>query len=99
MGPSPLTPSSQVMKSAPPLRYAVEFRIRGTSFESHVSPCLTGSFRGAHESWVSSHRFGVINTYWATVSLVKSVENSVYGRTWAMQNAELGLLVSVTSSK
>src|SRR6266581_499069 len=99
MGPSPPSPSSQVMKRAPPFRYAAEFRILGTSFESHVSPCLTGSFRGAHESCMSSHRLGVMNTYCATVLLVKSVANSVEGRTCAMQNAELGLLVLVTSSK
>src|SRR5437879_12484259 len=51
-----LDPSSQVMKSTPPLRKAAEPMMRGTTVPSQASPVETG------QSWVSLHMLGVIHT-------------------------------------
>src|SRR5437879_12211778 len=51
-----LDPSSQVMKSTPPLRKAAEPMMRGTTVPSQASPVETG------QSWVSLHMVGVIRT-------------------------------------
>src|SRR5258708_36783279 len=71
----------------------------GRFWDSQVSPCRMGSLSGAQLSCMSLHTFGVMKLYCATVLLARSVASSPNGRTWLMQFAELGLPLSVTSSK
>ena len=61
MGRSPPSLSSQVMKSAPPLRYCAEARMAGTLAESQLSPLATASLE-AHplELCMSLHMSGVM---------------------------------------
>src|SRR5205814_9506156 len=80
MGPSPVSASSQVMKSTPLWVYACEARILGTSVDNQTSPCFTLSFKGARELCMLLQTFGVMKLYRATVLLLRSVVNSEYGR-------------------
>src|SRR5438270_1870584 len=78
-----LDPSSQVMKSTPPLRKADEPMMRETTLLNQASPGETG------QSWVSLHMLGVIQTKLSTWPLFMSTPNCVNGTTWAAQRAAL----------
>src|SRR5579859_7099938 len=87
MGNSPFSLSSQVMKTAPPYLYTGEFRIGGRLVESQVSPFLTESpVAQPVELCMSSHRFGVMKLYRATVPAARSPASCVYGRMLALQS-------------
>src|ERR1700724_4434058 len=81
--PALLDPSSQVMKSTPPLRNAADPVIGGTTLCNHASPVETG------QSWVSLHMLGVTHTKFATSPLLMSTPNWVNGTTCAAQRAAL----------
>ena len=78
MGTSPPSLSSQVMKSAPPFRYALEPRICGTACESQVSPFLIASELWQPElSCMSLQMLGVMKLYCGTAPVSRSWVSSV----------------------
>src|SRR5947207_1925410 len=100
IGTSPPSLSSQVMNSAPPFRYAAEFRIAGTLLASQVSPLVIELVvLQPVVLCMSSHRLGVMKLYEATLPLDRSDASSPYGRMCWMQVCEVVLFWLVTSSK